>query len=96
MARTFQAAERLRQDVHAQTRRALGRGQGAVLGREGNSEGDAKHPQGPPPSHRPPRPAPSATRPGDFKPSHDGMPHCKSGSLASGGTKAHCTCDTCF
>ena len=31
-----------------------------------------------------------------FKPSHQGSPSCKSGSLASGGTQRHCTCDTCF
>ena len=29
-------------------------------------------------------------------PSHDGSKNCKSGSIASGGTKAHCSCDTCF
>lgn len=29
-------------------------------------------------------------------PSHRGSRRCKSGSLASGGTHAHCTCDTCF
>jgi len=33
---------------------------------------------------------------GGFGPSHDGSTHCESGSLASGGTHAHCTCDTCF
>ena len=27
---------------------------------------------------------------------HFGSPHCESGSLASGGTRAHCTCDICF
>ena len=32
----------------------------------------------------------------DPGPSHDGSPHCESGSLAAGGTHAHCTCDTCF
>lgn len=31
-----------------------------------------------------------------FRPSHDGSPRCESGSTASGGDKAHCTCDTCF
>lgn len=31
-----------------------------------------------------------------FRPSHDGSPRCESGSLASGGTHAHCTCDACF
>lgn len=34
--------------------------------------------------------------PSTFKPSHMGSSRCKSGSLASGGTWAHCTCDTCF
>ena len=29
-------------------------------------------------------------------PSHEGSPHCRSGSIASGGTKAHCSCDTCY
>ena len=29
-------------------------------------------------------------------PSHEGSPHCKSGSIASGGKKAHCSCDTCY
>lgn len=28
--------------------------------------------------------------------SHDGSRGCKSGSIASGGTRAHCTCDACF
>ncbi len=31
-----------------------------------------------------------------FGPSHEGSRSCKSGSLASGGRYAHCTCDTCF
>jgi hypothetical protein len=31
-----------------------------------------------------------------MNPSHDGSRRCKSGSLASGGSRAHCTCDTCF
>lgn len=31
-----------------------------------------------------------------FQPSHNGSKHCKSGSIASGGTKAHCSCDVCF
>ena len=30
------------------------------------------------------------------RPSHDGSARCESGSLASGGYKSHCTCDTCF
>lgn len=29
-------------------------------------------------------------------PSHDGISSCRSGSLASGGPNAHCTCDACF
>ena len=33
---------------------------------------------------------------GGFGPSHNGSPSCQSGSIASGGNKAHCTCDTCF
>ena len=33
---------------------------------------------------------------GGFGPSHDGSVNCESGSIASGGTHAHCTCDTCF
>ena len=28
--------------------------------------------------------------------SHFGFVHCRSGSLASGGRTAHCTCDGCF
>lgn len=28
--------------------------------------------------------------------SHCGSRYCRSGSLASGGHRAHCTCDTCF
>lgn len=31
-----------------------------------------------------------------FRPSHWGSIRCESGSLASGGKNAHCTCDTCF
>ncbi len=31
-----------------------------------------------------------------FGPSHDGSPLCRCGSLASGGHRAHCSCDTCF
>lgn len=34
--------------------------------------------------------------PGVFGPSHDGSPRCESGSIASGGKRAHCTCDVCF
>lgn len=33
---------------------------------------------------------------GGFGPSHDGSTRCESGSIASGGTRAHCSCDTCF
>ena len=29
-------------------------------------------------------------------PSHNGSKMCESGSIASGGTKDHCTCDICF
>lgn len=29
-------------------------------------------------------------------PSHDGSRMCESGSIASGGTRSHCTCDWCF
>jgi hypothetical protein len=32
----------------------------------------------------------------DPGPSHNGSSHCESGSLASGGTRSHCTCDFCF
>jgi len=31
-----------------------------------------------------------------FAPRHEGSEHCRSGSIASGGKHAHCTCDTCF
>lgn len=31
-----------------------------------------------------------------FGPSHEGSRNCKSGSIASGGTIAHCMCDVCF
>ena len=31
-----------------------------------------------------------------FGPSHAGSARCKSGSIASGGNRSHCTCDTCF
>ncbi len=31
-----------------------------------------------------------------MKPSHNGSARCESGSIASGGSTAHCTCDTCF
>jgi len=39
---------------------------------------------------------PICAEPTTFKPDHMGSPGCRSGSLASGGTQAHCTCDTCF
>ena len=29
-------------------------------------------------------------------PSHEGSRMCKSGSIASGGTRAHCSCDYCY
>lgn len=29
-------------------------------------------------------------------PSHNGSKNCKSGSIASGGAKSHCSCDVCF
>lgn len=38
---------------------------------------------------------PRCTDPADPT-SHRGSPNCRSGSLASGGYRAHCTCDTCF
>lgn len=31
-----------------------------------------------------------------FGPSHDGRSTCRSGSIASGGKNAHCTCGACF
>lgn len=31
-----------------------------------------------------------------MKPIHKGSKNCKSGSIASGGKRAHCTCDICF
>jgi len=33
---------------------------------------------------------------GGYGPSHQGSVACESGSIASGGTKSHCTCDVCF
>jgi hypothetical protein len=33
---------------------------------------------------------------GGFGPSHNGTRLCRSGSIASGGNRAHCTCDLCF
>lgn len=32
----------------------------------------------------------------NFGPTHFGSRRCESGSLASGGNIAHCTCDVCF
>ena len=29
-------------------------------------------------------------------PDHNGSRACRSGSIASGGTRAHCTCDVCY
>jgi len=29
-------------------------------------------------------------------PSHTGSSHCRSGSLASGGSRSHCSCDSCY
>lgn len=37
---------------------------------------------------------PKAGRP--FGPDKKGSPYCRSGSIASGGTREYCTCDTCF
>lgn len=34
--------------------------------------------------------------PNGHYPSHTGSPGCKSWSIASGGSAAHCACDTCF
>ena len=31
-----------------------------------------------------------------YGPSHNGSSLCRSGSIASGGNRAHCTCDACF
>lgn len=42
------------------------------------------------------KPCATCDSPEEMKPSHDGSPNCESGSIASGGTRAHCTCDTCF
>jgi hypothetical protein len=36
------------------------------------------------------------TKHGGCGPSHNGSPRCESGSIASGGTRAHCTCSRCF
>ena len=31
-----------------------------------------------------------------LRPYHDGSKSCESGSIASGGSRSHCSCDTCF
>lgn len=41
------------------------------------------------------RVCPTCALPGT-KPSHDGSPRCQSGSIASGGKNAHCSCGVCF
>ena len=33
---------------------------------------------------------------GGIAPTHNGSKGCESGSIASGGKNAHCTCDVCF
>lgn len=33
---------------------------------------------------------------GQMAPSHEGSKRCQSGSIASGGHRSHCSCDTCF
>ena len=33
---------------------------------------------------------------GKMAPSHDGSLMCESGSIASGGSRSHCSCDYCF
>jgi hypothetical protein len=33
---------------------------------------------------------------GKMHPSHHGSSMCESGSIASGGTRAHCSCNACF
>ncbi len=43
-----------------------------------------------------PPPCPTCAKYKGFGPSHNGSRHCESGSIASGGDKAHCTCDFCF
>lgn len=35
-------------------------------------------------------------RHGGFGPRHAGSESCESGSIASGGDRAHCSCDRCF
>lgn len=37
---------------------------------------------------------PKCLRP--FGPRREGSPRCRSGSIASGGHREYCTCDTCF
>jgi hypothetical protein len=38
----------------------------------------------------------STCKRGGAGPSHEGSSMCRSGSIASGGHRAHCSCDTCF
>lgn len=33
---------------------------------------------------------------GQHAPSHNGRSWCESGSIASGGTRSHCTCNACW
>jgi hypothetical protein len=33
---------------------------------------------------------------GGAGPSHNGSAGCRSGSIAAGGNRAHCSCDTCY
>jgi hypothetical protein len=35
-------------------------------------------------------------RAGGFGPSHNGSARCRSGSIASGGSRAHCSCSVCW
>jgi hypothetical protein len=37
-----------------------------------------------------------ASKDDGYGPSHRGSIRCESGSIASGGRRSHCTCDTCF
>ncbi len=39
---------------------------------------------------------PECSKKGWSGPSHNGSRMCKSGSIASGGTRAHCSCDYCY
>lgn len=43
--------------------------------------------------------APGQCRSCDFRnggPQHFGSPLCRSGGLAAGGTRSHCSCDACY